>query len=43
MNFVEVLCPGKQFAQNDPWAERAQGKDAHEFAPVANLKLQAAE
>ena len=33
----------QQFAQNDPWAERAQGKDAHEFAPVANLKLQAAE
>ena len=22
-----------------PWAERAQGKDAHEFAPVADLTL----
>ena len=33
----------QQFAQIDPWAERAQGKDAHEFAPVANLKLLAAE
>src|SRR5215510_2347006 len=27
------------FAQNDPWAERANGKDAHEFAPVADLTL----
>ena len=29
----------QQFAQNDPWAERAQGKDAHEFRPVADLTL----
>jgi nitrite reductase (NADH) large subunit len=29
----------QQFAQNDPWAERANGKDAHEFKPVADLTL----
>ena len=39
----ERFVYSQQFAQNDPWAERAAGKDAHEFAPVANLKLQAAE
>ncbi|MBN9086817.1 MAG: NAD(P)/FAD-dependent oxidoreductase [Reyranella sp.] len=34
----------QSFAQVDPWAERAAGKDAHEFAPVAELALpQAAE
>ena len=27
------------FVQADPWAERAGGKDAHEFAPLANLSL----
>ena len=27
----------QQFAQIDPWAERANGKDGHEFAPVADL------
>jgi nitrite reductase (NADH) large subunit len=32
----------QQFAQIDPWAERAQGKDAHEFAPVADLTLREA-
>ena len=29
----------QQFAQVDPWGERARGKDAHEFAPVAHLAL----
>jgi len=29
----------QQFSQSDPWAERAAGKDAHEFAPVADLTL----
>ena len=33
----------QQFAQIDPWAERVSGTDAHEFAPMANLKLEAAE
>lgn len=32
----------QQFAQIDPWAERANGKDAHEFAPVADLTLREA-
>ncbi|MCW5747602.1 MAG: nitrite reductase large subunit NirB [Alphaproteobacteria bacterium] len=32
------------FAQHDPWAERARGKDAHEFAPLSDLtRLEAAE
>ncbi|MFN3745288.1 MAG: nitrite reductase large subunit NirB [Hyphomicrobiaceae bacterium] len=32
------------FAQSDPWAERAQGKDAHEFRPLADLtRAEAAE
>ncbi len=33
----------QRFTQHDPWAERAQGKDAHEFAPLATLTLKAAE
>jgi nitrite reductase (NADH) large subunit len=33
----------QKFAQIDPWGERARGKDAHEFAPVADLTLRAAE
>ncbi|MGE0766363.1 MAG: nitrite reductase large subunit NirB [Hyphomicrobiaceae bacterium] len=32
------------FAQIDPWAERAHGKDAHEFRPLADLtRAEAAE
>ncbi len=34
----------QQFAQADPWAERAAGKDGHEFRPLASLVFaQAAE
>ena len=34
----------QKFAQIDPWAERAQGKDAHEFRPIADLtRAEAAE
>ena len=33
----------QKFAQIDPWAERVEGKDAHEFAPMAAIKLEAAE
>jgi nitrite reductase (NADH) large subunit len=33
----------QKFAQADPWAERAAGKDRHEFAPMATLSLEAAE
>ena len=28
--------------KSDPWAERVQGKDAHEFAPIADLTLREA-
>ena len=31
----------QKFAQKDPWAERVSGKDAHEFAPIADLPLAA--
>ncbi len=34
----------QSFVQIDPWAERVAGKDAHEFAPMADLRtLEAAE
>jgi len=34
----------QKFAQTDPWAERVAGKDAHEFAPMANVaRLEAAQ
>jgi nitrite reductase (NADH) large subunit len=32
----------QQFSQRDPWAERAAGKDAHEFTPVADLRIREA-
>jgi nitrite reductase (NADH) large subunit len=27
----------QQFMQDDPWQERAEGGDAHEFAPLASV------
>jgi nitrite reductase (NADH) large subunit len=30
------------FSQRDPWTERAAGKDAHEFTPVADLRVREA-
>ncbi len=33
----------QSFSQNDPWAERAAGHDAHEFRPLADLTLVAGE
>ncbi|MEQ1647434.1 MAG: nitrite reductase large subunit NirB [Hyphomicrobiaceae bacterium] len=33
----------QKFAQIDPWAERVQGKDAHEFGMLADLTKEAAE
>jgi nitrite reductase (NADH) large subunit len=44
----KVLCErfvySQRFSQHDPWAERALGKDANEFAPLADLtRLEAAE
>ncbi len=35
----ERFVHSQKFVQADPWAERAQGKDAHEFIPLANLTL----
>ena len=32
----------QKFSQTDPWAERVQGKEAHEFAPIADLTLREA-
>ena len=32
----------QKFAQIDPWAERARGKDAHEFRPMADLTFKEA-
>jgi nitrite reductase (NADH) large subunit len=29
----------QQFAQQDPWADRVAGKDAHEFTPLADFSL----
>ena len=41
---LERFVYAQSFAQADPWAERAGGKDAHEFAPLANLiRMEAAE
>lgn len=31
----------QQFAQTDPWSERAAGRDAHEFSPLATPDLEA--
>ena len=33
----------QQFHQKDPWAERVQGAEAHEFSPLADLTTVAAE
>ncbi len=32
--FAERFLASQEFAQIDPWAERAAGKDAHEFMPL---------
>jgi nitrite reductase (NADH) large subunit len=40
----ERFVHSQKFAQVDPWAERAQGKDAHEFRPMADLaRMEAAQ
>lgn len=33
----------QKFAQHDPWDERVSGKDKHEFKPLADLAMEAAE
>ena len=41
----ERFVHSQRFAQHDPWAERVQGAEAHEFAPMARVapQLEAAE
>jgi nitrite reductase (NADH) large subunit len=39
----ERFVYSQKFAQVDPWEERVNGKDAHEFAAMADLALVAAE
>jgi len=40
----ERFVYSQTFSQHDPWAERAKGHDAHEFAPLRDLsRLEAAE
>ena len=40
----ERFVHSQKFSQEDPWAERAGGRDAHEFRPLADLSFaQAAE
>ena len=38
----ERFVHSQKFAQIDPWAERVAGKEAHEFAPVADLTIREA-
>jgi len=43
-HYAERFAYSQQFAQVDPWEERVNGKDAHEFAAMAEFGLpQAAE
>jgi nitrite reductase (NADH) large subunit len=35
----ERFVVSQKFAQLDPWAERARGHDAHEFAPLAEVRF----
>ncbi|HLJ71715.1 MAG TPA: NAD(P)/FAD-dependent oxidoreductase, partial [Roseiarcus sp.] len=42
--YFERFVFSQKFAQADPWAERASGKDKHEFRPMATIGyLEAAE
>jgi len=38
-SLFERFVISQRKAQVDPWAERVEGHDAHEFTPMANLKL----
>lgn len=42
-SYYDRFVYSQQFVQIDPWAEFVEGKDAHEFAPMANIQLEAAE
>ncbi len=41
--YFERFVFSQKFAQVDPWSERVSGKDKHEFKPMANLALEAAQ
>ncbi|MEL6752243.1 MAG: nitrite reductase large subunit, partial [Pseudomonadota bacterium] len=41
--FYDSFVFSQRFAQVDPWAERVSGADKHEFKPMADLQLVAAE
>ncbi|GAA6188519.1 nitrite reductase large subunit NirB [Litorivita sp. NS0012-18] len=41
--YYERFVFSQKFAQIDPWAERVAGAEAHEFAPLADLTLEAAQ
>lgn len=41
--YYEQFLFSQTFAQIDPWAERVAGAEAHEFTPMADIKLEAAE
>jgi len=41
--YYQRFVYSQSFSQVDPWAEFVSGKDAHEFAPLATLNLEAAE
>ncbi len=40
---AERFLESQKYAQVDPWAERVAGRDAHEFRPVADIALAAAQ
>jgi nitrite reductase (NADH) large subunit len=42
-NFCARFNHSQTFAQVDPWAERVAGAFAHEFRPMANVGMEAAE
>jgi len=41
--YYDRFVYSQKFAQKDPWDERVSGKDKHEFKPMAELTLEAAE
>ncbi len=41
--YFERFVLSQKFAQVDPWRERVEGKDQHEFVPLSTLSLEAAE
>ncbi len=42
-SYFERFVQSQEFAQADPWSERVSGGDAHEFAPMTMLSMEAAE